>query len=196
MEFREVVRHRRMVRSFEPRPVPPETVERIVRTALRGPSAGFSQGTELLVLDAPDALTHFWAAVSPDRGFDRAGWPGVYRAPLVVVPFAHKDAYLARYAEPDKGWTDRSESHWPVPYWDVDAGFASILMLLTAVDAGLGALFFGVFEPERFRAAFGVPDAYTPVGALAIGHPLPDDPSPSLGRERRPLDAVVHRGRW
>jgi len=70
------------------------------------------------------------------------------------------------------------------------------LMVLTAVDLGLGALFFGVFEVSRFRAAFGVPDAYTPVGAVAIGYPLPDEPSPSLERGRRPLDAVVHRGRW
>jgi hypothetical protein len=36
-----------------------------------------------------------------------------------------------------------SESHWPVPYWDIDAGMAALLMLLTAVD-GLGACFFGV----------------------------------------------------
>jgi nitroreductase len=115
---------------------------------------------------------------------------------LLIVSLSHKQAYLDRYAEPDKGWTDRSESNWSVPYWDVDAGFAALLMLLTAVDAGLGALFFGVFEPERFRAAFAVPEAYTPVGALAVGHPLPDELSPSLARGRRPLDAVVHRGRW
>ena len=46
------------------------------------------------------------------------------RAPLLIVPLSNKDAYLDRYAEPDKGWTDRDESRWPVPYWDVDAGMA------------------------------------------------------------------------
>jgi nitroreductase len=85
-----------------------------------------------------------------------------------------------------------------VPYWDVDAGFAALLMLLTAVDAGLGALFFGIFPPhvEPFRSSFGVPGAYNPVGAVAIGWPAADEPSPSLRRGRRPPEEVVHRGRW
>ena len=64
---------------------------------------------------------------------------------------SNKSAYLDRYAEPDKGWTDRDECRWPVPYWDVDAGMAALLMLLTAVDEGLGACFFGI-PPERIAA--------------------------------------------
>ena len=118
------------------------------------------------------------------------------RAPLLVVPLSHKDAYLDRYAEPDKGWSDRDESRWPVPYWHVDAAFATLLMLLTAVDAGLGALFFGVFRPDDLRDEFAVPAGYEPVGALAVGHPLPDEPSPSLARGRRPAADMVHRGGW
>ena len=69
-------------------------------------------------------------------------------------------------------------------------------MLLTAVDAGLGTLFFGIFDTARFRRTFGVPPEYLPVGALAVGHPLPDEPSPSLKRGHRPVEEVVHRGRW
>jgi nitroreductase len=106
------------------------------------------------------------------------------------------DAYLDRYAEPDKGWSDRDPDRWPVPYWDVDTGFASLLILLTAVDEDLGALFFGVFRPDAFREAFGIPDTHRPVGALALGYPAPDEPSPSLRRGRRPMEEVVHRGKW
>jgi nitroreductase len=197
MEFQDVLRRRRMVRNFEDRPVDREAVERIVANGLRAPSAGFTQGWAFLVLEGREQTSRFWEATftSPDA---RASfrWQGLFSAPLLIVSLSHKDAYLDRYAEPDKGWADRSESHWPVPYWDIDAGFASLLMLLTAVDSGLGALFFGVFEPERFRVAFGVPDSYTPVGAVAVGYPLPDEPSPSLARGQRGLDAVVHRGRW
>jgi len=197
MEFQDVVRRRRMVRNFDDRPLSPDVVERIVANGLRAPSAGFTQGWAFLVLEGREETARFWDATfasAEARGSFR--WQGLFAAPLLVVSLSHKDAYLDRYAEPDKGWTDRDEGHWPVPYWDVDAGFASLLMVLTAVDLGLGALFFGVFEVSRFRAAFAVPDAYTPVGAVAIGYPLPDEPSPSLARGRRPLDAVVHRGRW
>ncbi len=196
MEFQDVVRRRRMVRNFDARPLDPEVVERILANGRRGPSAGFTQGVELLVLEGQEQTGRYWAACFPPER--RAGfrWPGLLRAPLLVVPLSSKDAYLDRYAEPDKGWTDRDERRWPVPYWHVDAAFAALLMLLTAVDAGLGALFFGVFRPAALRAEFGVPDGYDPVGALAVGHPLPDQPSPSLGRGHRAAAEVVHRGGW
>ena len=197
MQFDDVVRRRRMVRNFDDRPVPTDVVERILANAQRAPSAGFSQGWAFLVLEGREETARFWSATFDDDAARAAfRWQGLFRAPLVVVPLAHKQAYLDRYAEPDKGWTDRDERRWPVPYWEIDTGFAALLMLLTAVDAGLGALFFGIFAPDRFRAAFGVPDGYTPIGALAIGWPQPDEPSPSLGRGRRPPADVIHRGRW
>ena len=132
------------------------------------------------------------------------GWlTRMRRAPLLVVVLSSKDAYLDRYAEPDKGWTDRDPAtiaaRWPVPYWDVDAGMAALLMLLTAVDEGLGACFFGVpaERVDAFRAAFDVPGEYRPVGCVSVGYPGGEDPrSPSLRRGRRGLDDVVHRGRW
>jgi nitroreductase len=200
MEFQDVVRRRRMVRNFATRPVPDDVVERILANAQRAPSAGFSQGWAFLVLEGRGDTERFWNATFPPDESDRATfrWQGLFDAPLIVVPLSHKAAYLDRYAQPDKGWTDKDESRWPVPYWDIDTGMAAMLMLLTAVDAGLGALFFGIF-PERmarFREAFGVPDAYTPIGAIAIGYAEPDEPSPSLKRGRRPVEEVIHRGRW
>lgn len=197
MEFAEVVRRRRMVRNFDPdRPVPAEVRDRILANALHAPSAGFSQGWAFLVLQEPADRARFWSATRPP---EPTGWyERMSTAPLLVVPLSHKDAYLNRYAEPDKGWTDRDEAHWPAPYWDIDTGFASLLMLLTVVDEGLGACFFGV-PPEYLdplRAEFGVPAGYLPIGALAIGYRAPDRRSPSLRRGRRGSDEVVHFGNW
>ena len=184
-----------MVRNFENRPIPSGVLERILRNGTRAPSAGFTQGWDLLVLEGASQTGRFWDATFPS-GREGFRWPGLFRAPVIVVPLASMDAYLDRYAEPDKGWTDRDPGRWPVPYWLVDAGFSALLILLTAVDAGLGALFFGIFRPEEFRAAFGIPDSYTPVGAIALGYPAPDEPSPSLKRGRRPFEEMVHRGGW
>jgi nitroreductase len=199
MEFRDVVRRRRMVRNFDPdRPVPATVRERILEHALHAPSAGFTQGWGFLVLEEPADRERFWAATTPENGGRRRWLAGLRRAPLLIVPHSNKDAYIERYAESDKGWTDRDEARWPVPYWHIDAGFASLLMLLTAVDEGLGACFFGI-PAERtaaYRAAFGVPDEYTPIGAIAIGYRAPDHRSPSLARGRKPVAEVVHRGRW
>ena len=126
--------------------------------------------------------------------------PGGQRtAPVVIVPLSNREAYLDRYAEPDKGWTDRDEARWPVPYWHIDTGMAALLILQTAVDEGLGACFFGI-PPERipaFRTEFGVPEEYTPIGAITVGHRTEDTgPAGSVARGRRPADEVVHRGGW
>lgn len=196
MEFQDVVRRRRMIRSYQDRPVPPELIERLLDNARRAPSAGFSQGFEFLVLEGIEQAARYWDATFPAE--ERAGfpWPGLFSAPLIIVPLSHKDAYLDRYAAPDKGWTDRDEARWPVPFWHIDTGFAAMLILLTAVDAGLGALFFGIFDKDAFRAAFHVPEAYEPIGAITIGYPATDRPSGSLKRGRRPLKSIVHRGAW
>ncbi len=197
MELHDAILRRRMVRAFSDRPVDPAVVDRLLEHAVHAPSAGFSQGWAFLVLTEPDDRLAFWDAVFPDRDGSFAH-PGLFAAGCIVVPLSHKQAYLDRYAEADKGWTDRDEGRWPVPYWHLDAAMASMLMLLTVVDEGLGALFFGIFgqHVDAFRAAFGVPPDFSPIGAMAIGHRAPDSLSPSLGRGRRPSDEVVHRGRW
>ncbi|GAA4171698.1 nitroreductase family protein [Phytohabitans flavus] len=199
MEFRDVVRRRRMVRNYDPdRPVPPEVVERLLAHATRAPSAGFAQGWGFLVLVEEADRERFWATTTPE-GQGMTGWlTGMRRAPLLVVAHSNRAAYLERYAEPDKGWTDRDPARWPAPYWDIDAGFASMLMLLTAVDEGLGACFFG-FPPQQvegYREAFGVPSDFSPIGAITVGYPAPDHRSPSLKRGHRPPDQVIHYGHW
>jgi nitroreductase len=200
MEFADVVRRRRMVRTYSQRPVDRAVLDRLLEHASRAPSAGNSQGFELLVLDDPGDVRRYWRVTAGDRVDEPDRWlRGMMTAPVVVVAFSHKDAYLDRYAEPDKGWTDRDESRWPVPYWHLDTAMASLLILLTAVDEGLGACFFGVPGEawERLRAEFGVPAAYTPIGAVTVGHRA-DDPGPqgSARRGRRPLEELVHRGGW
>jgi nitroreductase len=199
VEFDEVVRRRRMVRSYEPdRPVPPEIVDKIVKHALRAPSAGFSQGWGFLVLQEPADRELFWSTLAEADGEADSWLRRLREAPLIIVALSNKSVYLDRYAQEDKGWTDRDESHWPVPYWDIDTGFASLLMHLTAVNEGLGSCFIGlpVGTIQAFKTAFGVPEEYTPIGALTVGYRAPDKRSPSLRRGHRPVDDVVHHGRW
>jgi nitroreductase len=196
MEFAEAVRRRRMVRNFNADPVDAETLDRILDLARRAPSAGYTQGFAFLVLEG-EQVGRFWDISFPAGDREGFRWPGLFTAPVIVLPCSSKQAYLDRYAEPDKGWTDKDEGRWPVPYWDIDCAFATMTLLLGAVDAGLGALFFGIFDGlPGLRAAFGIPSEYTPIGAVALGHPAPDEPSPSLARGRRPVTDTIRRGRW
>jgi nitroreductase len=185
-----------MVRRYdERRRVPSAVVDRLLSAAVRAPSAGFSQGWGFLVLDTPDDIARFREAVTPS--VEPENWfAAQVRAPVIIVPHANKGAYLDRYAESDKGFTDRSDAWWPAPYWDIDTGFAALLILLTAVNEGLGACFFGLPKEriESYRQAFDVPAQFRPIGAISIGYS--DEPPRDFSARRRPLTEVVHRGRW
>lgn len=203
MEFRDTVRRRRMVRTYDPtRPVPDEVVHRLLEHATRAPSAGFSQGWDFVVL-REGALARFWA-LTTDADREPDAWlRGMRTAPLLLLCLSDPGRYTERYAEPDKA---RASSHhkrdpeaWPVPYWDVDTGMAALLMLLTAVDEGFGACFFGVPDDrhDAVREGFGIPTDRRLVGVVSVGYPAPTDRrSPSLRRGRRPVAEVAHDGRF
>ena len=207
MEFSEVIKRRKMVRAFTGEPLAPGVADRLLRAANRAPSAGFSQGYSFLVLEGTEQAAPLWqifyedAAVEPDREADeRAQLAALSPAPLVIIPLACKDIYLDRYARPEKGWTDRDEARWPVPYWYIDTGFTALLILLAVVDEGLDAVFFGLLPRmmENFRTRFGVPEEWMPIGAIAVGHgnPAADPVPPARASNRKSLDELVHRGRW
>jgi nitroreductase len=211
VELSEVLRRRRMVRRFDPdRPVPREAVEQALYAALRAPSAGFSQGWDFVVLTDPGDRDRFWDACVPETGgtvghdpgrpqAGADGWlRGVSAAPVLVLCLSDPGTYLDRYAEPDKGWTDRDPARWPVPYWDVDTGMAALLMLLSAVDQGLGALFFGVpaARHDAVRRAHGIPADRRIVGVVALGHELARVEGSARTHRRREQREVVHWGRF
>jgi nitroreductase len=196
MELSDAIRRRRMIRTYDPRrPVPREIISEMLDLAARAPSAGHSQGWHFLVLDEATARDRFWA-VTADTEVPTAWLDRLRTAQALIVCLSDKAAYLERYAAPDKGWTDRDEARWPIPYWHVDTGMAALLVLLCAVDHGLGACFFGVPAArwDALRSAFGMPGRLSPVGVISLGYPAADLRSPSLRRGRRPLSDVVSYG--
>jgi nitroreductase len=199
VELTDAIRARRMVRSFTAEAIDPAKLEVLCDLARRGPSAGNSQGVDFVVLAGPTEVAAYWDVTLPAPR--RAGfrWPGLVAAPALVLVVTDPDAYVDRYREDDKAVTGlgAGPASWPVPYWWVDAGAAIEHLLLGAVDAGLGACLFGAFEHEPGVAeAFDIPSGRRIVGTIALGHPASDEPGRSSARPRRPLDEVLHRGRW
>ena len=203
-EFAEVVRSRRMTRAFDARPVEPRVLDELVDLASRAPSAGKTQGWHLVVLEGDDTA-RFWECTLPAVKRETFRWQHLLTAPVIALPVADSEAYVDRYAEPDKTRTGLGAGveAWPVPYWTIDASMAVMTLLLAAEDAGLGALFFGVFSGEReLRRELGIPNGLELLGAIALGHPLAESddaasgPGRSAGRSRRPAHRIIHRGRW
>jgi nitroreductase len=199
MEFRDVVGPRRVVGRLDQRPVAHGGGDRIIDVGRRAPSAGFSQGLELLVLDTPETVGSFWETTrDPEFGWEAET---VAHGPTVLIlPLPDPKRYLDRYAQPDKiEFGMDEEANWPVRFWEIDAAMAAMLMLLAAVDEGLGGWFFGITHGEReLLDGFGVPPHLRPIGILGLGYRAEDEePSGSwMKRRRRPLEEQIHRNGW
>ncbi len=187
-----------MVRRYAPDPVPDDILNRILWAGRRAPSAGFSQGLDLVVLRGRDQLERLWKVILPPDHVK----PQLREGPTVVIlPIPDLQAYLDRYSLPDKAAAGKQTAEsWPVPYWDLDAAMSVMLMLLTAEDEGLGALFTGIFANEReMLDSLGVPANRRPIGLLGVGHVHSEGPgnpgSAKVIPKRKPSE-VIHWGRW
>ncbi|MCE7010279.1 nitroreductase family protein [Kibdelosporangium philippinense] len=145
MEFREVVRRRKMVRSFTAEPVAADVVERILDVARRAPTAGHSQGVEFVVIT--EETTRNAIAKPSDELFAQSGHHNfVAQAPVHIAICVSPEIYRSRYREPDKmqAVSDVPDDDlWAIPYWYTDAGAALMLLLLAAVNEGVAAAFAG-----------------------------------------------------
>ena len=86
--------------------------------------------------------------------------------PVLVIALADPGRYLERYSRPDKiaFGLDRSDA-WPVKFWDTDTAMACLLLLLAAVDVGLGGWYFGIpYGEAEIRRWLGIPDDRNVIG--------------------------------
>ncbi len=125
---------------------------------------------------------------------------------MILLPLADSKAYVDRYTEPDKAQTGlgAGTEAWPAPYWTIDTSMAVMTLLLAAEDAGLGALFFGVFRASAnsvqrlgippgwncsVRSRSAIPPLRQPIAAIR-----PPDAARVVAGDRS--RQIIHRGRW
>jgi nitroreductase len=197
LEFEQVVRKRRMIRNFQRKSVPAQSVERILELVQHAPSAGFSQGWAYVVI-TNDEMKKKIGEIQGENDFyaDRRFHKFVSEASVLIVVCTSEKLYHDRYREPDKLKEDGTEIDWPVPFWHFDIGAACMLIFLAAVNEGLASAFTGVFRADDMRRLLGIPEHYHPVGVVSIGYPEKDIKSPSLKRGRRPRTDIIHDERW
>ena len=196
MDFADVVRRRKAVRSYLDEPIPRETLERIIARGRKIPSAGHSQGLRLVVV-TEEATKQAIADLAGERHYVELGHePWISKAAAHVVVGVREGDYHDRYREADKLTGDGEEIEWPVPYWYVDAGAAVMLIWLAAIDEGLCRGIFGVHAWSDVRDLLGIPEDVTPVGILTLGKPAAETAQGSAKRGWKPLDEVVHWERW
>ena len=190
-----------MVRSYLPDPIDHETIERIVGTVRRAPSAGFSQGHRLVVVTEPE--TRRSSRGSPARR-STSRWgcrPGSPSRPCTSSSASARRATTSATARTTSSST-ASEITWPAPYWYVDAGSLFLLLQLAALSEGLGTGVYGVpgEDVPALKELLGLPDDVHFVCVVTIGRQPPErgrqparlaaDPGAQAARRARPLGAL------
>lgn len=173
MQLAQVIRKRAMCRSYEDRPVPREVLDRIMDLAVRFPSAGHTQPQEFILVTQQDTKDRL-AEAALDQRYLAA-------APVVIAVVSDTRRSAARYGE-------RGERFYSI----VDGAFASMLVMLAAIDQGLGAGFVGAFDDDAVREVLGLPPPVRPIGLIPIGY-CAERPSRLT---RRKKEEIIHRERW
>ena len=187
-----------MVRSFQPQPVDEHIIAECVDLASRAPSAGKSQGWNLLLLTG-DETSRYWDIALPLDNRETFAFPDLLRAPCIALTLADPRAYLDRYSEHDKEKTGlgASTDSWVAPYWTIDASFSTMTFLMALHDKGLGALFFAHTHEDLIRREFQIPDHIEILGVIAFGNAHSESrQGRSAGRRRRGVDEIIHRSSW
>ena len=199
VQFSDVVRSRRMTRSFESTPVESSLLDSCVALGLRAPSAGKSQGWHVLLLQGEDT-SRYWDVALPQEKRASFAFPGLLNAPVIALMLADSSAYLQRYSEPDKSQTGLGVSvdSWPAPYWTIDASFSTMTFLHALEDNGLGALFFAHANEQGLRKEFNVPEHIQILGTVALGYPAEGNKRPgrSASRASKSVEDVIHHSQW
>jgi nitroreductase len=174
LRFTTVVKRRAMVRAYTEDPVPEEKIQRLLTYAVRAPSAGNLQPWEFIVVRDPAVKKRLTEAAF--------GQTSVAMASVIIATCANVQRASGRYGQ--RGMF----------YSLVDASFASLLILLGAVDEGLGACFVGAYHSEEVAKILALPDHVRPVGLITLGYPAEKPRKPSTPRLR--LQDLVHFDKW
>lgn len=201
----------RAMRRLSADPVDPATLEAILRAAQQGPSGGNIQPWQFVVLTDPDDRA--WMGECYRACYDR------YEAALLEMVAPRSDpAEQAAWDRTVAASRHLADHLGEVPVHvlvcmpdiemtisdaegDMDVGtpYASVYpavqnLVLAARSFGLGTALTTVYRIRHaeVRERFGVPDGWSVVALVPIGHPL--------GRfgvaRRRPVEKVTHWGRW
>lgn len=156
MTLTETILKRRSVRKFEPRPVPRETLERLLALTLTAPSSRSVRSSRFIVVDRPELVSEM--AVMRDYG----------------AAFL-KDTPCAVVVLGEAGTTD---------LWVDNAAISATFLQLAAEEAGLGSCWVHVNGRPRVRGEadgekaadflarlLSIPEGWKPLCIIALGYP-------------------------
>lgn len=176
MEFEQVIRKRRMIREFDPtKQIPEKIISKLLRNAHRAPSAGHTQVQEFIVVTDPTTKKKL-RQVAVDQEY-------VEEAPTLIIVCSNTSRSEKRYGK-------RATEFYSI----IDGAFASMLILLSAVNEGIGAGFVGAFDDDKVAEILKLPRYVRPIGIITLGYPKETEHFERL--ERLDIEDLTHYEKW
>ncbi len=170
MDVWEAIRTKRAIRHFTDKPLPQESIERILDAGRRAQSAKNSQPWQFIAIRNRDTL----------QKLSKMGdWLGhVAGATLCVV--------ILTPAEDER-------SAWHM----FDAGQSASYMQLAALEVGVGSCLGTIYERQATQDLLGFPYSWQARLLISFGYPDPTRERQGLGNEgRHDFSEVTHWDKW
>lgn len=171
METWDAIRARRNVRSFADRPISDADLERVLEAGRRAPSSRNWQPWDFVLVtdrDQLQELSRVW------QGAGHVAGSAATIALIVSATLEGRDHDIALY----------------------DLGQATAYIQIAAADLGIGSGHSAIGDQELARQVLGLPQDRRVVYLIDLGYPADRPLAPLHKPDRRPLEDVVHKGRW
>ena len=153
MEFYEVVKTRRSVRSYDPRAPSQESINNVLEAARTAPSGSNRQPWRFILVTDPGKRERI-KEVCGNQGF-------IGEAPITLVACGYDVKYNRGGYMGDKAFL-------------VDVSIAFTHLVLAARAEGLGTCWIGDFENDRVKEILEIPEDWQVVAVTPLGYPRGD----------------------
>lgn len=171
METLEAIKARRNVRQFTDQAIADADLDRILAAGRLAPSAKNWQPWDFVLVTDRDQLQRLSGVWQGGRHIADAAAAIALTLPVLDDP---KRRLTARF----------------------DLGQTAAFLQLAAADLGVGCGHSSVGDQDLAREVLGHPDDVEAVLILDLGYPADRPLAPLKRHDRRPLEEIVHRGRW
>jgi 5,6-dimethylbenzimidazole synthase len=197
----ELFKWRRDVRQFKREPLPPGTLERLLKIACLAPSVGLSEPWRFVVVDSQSrrqAIRACFDASNKDALQGYSGERAALYARLKLEGLDHAPCQFAVFADPATGQGHGLGRMTMPATIEYSAVMALHMLWLAARADGIGMGWVSILDPAAVAGILEVPPQWILIGFFCLGYPLGESLTPTLesdGWERRgdPSTTVIRR---
>lgn len=166
MEFYDVIKKRKSVRTYKKDPIPDEVLNRILEATRNAPSAKNLQPWKFIIVKDPKIIKELVPACNNQQF--------IAEAPIVICAVGLEN----------QAWGKMGG------YWrslEVDVTIAFEHLVLAAANEGLGTCWIGAYQEAEVKKVLKIPDGVKVIALTPLGHPAQEP----LVRPRKPLSEII-----